>query len=67
MMAGVPSVVTGPGVVGPISSRELEEVERPRLASDAERWQLLWNLAHWRYSLDEIADGTMWRFVQERM
>lgn len=67
MVQGVPSIVTGPGITVGISSMDLWDIERPYLATIQERRQLMNNLAYWRYTLEEIADGTMWRHVEGRL
>jgi len=64
LLAGVPSVVLGDGVTRDISSTSLVDIERPRLASDVERRQLLCSLAHFQWNLDEIAKGDPWSTIK---
>jgi hypothetical protein len=57
LLAGVPSIVLGDGVVRPISSTSLDDLEMPKLAGDEERQQLLANLAYCQWNVDEIRTG----------
>jgi hypothetical protein len=57
LVAGVPSIVLGDGVLRPISSTSLDDIEQPILASDIDRRQLLCNLAYCQWSLAEIKSG----------
>lgn len=61
LLAGIPTIVEGPGIAAGISSRDLSEIENPRLAPMAECQQLLNNLAHFQWRLDEIRRGDIWR------
>lgn len=63
VMAGVPCIVLGEGVAKPISSTEIDEIERPRMASDTERWRWAANLAYWQFSEAEFASGFAWDFL----
>lgn len=67
MLMGIPSIILGDAIVRPISSTDLEEIENPRLASDAERLQLLSSLAYFQWTLPEMASGQAWEFLRQRM
>lgn len=67
MLMGIPSVILGDAIARPISSTDLEEIEAPRLASDAERMQLLSSLAYFQWTLPEMASGLAWEFLRQRM
>jgi hypothetical protein len=64
MLSGVPSIVLGDGPMRGISSTDLAEIEAPKLASDADRRQVLSALAHFQWRLDEIARGEMWQVIE---
>lgn len=64
MLAGVPSIVLGNGVLRHISSTDISEVEEPSLASHGERQQAMANLAWTQYTVDEWQNGTAWRSVR---
>lgn len=64
MLSGIPSIILGNGVMRPISSTELGEIEQPRLASDDERVQLLANLAWSQYTLREFRSGMAWSNIK---
>lgn len=64
MLAGVPSVVLGDGVMASISSRSLDEIERPRMASKPDRVQLLANLAYHQWTEAEMAEGRAWGVIR---
>lgn len=61
--AGVPCVILGDAVAKPISSTDLRAVVKPRLASEAERWQWLANLSYFQYTLSEFATGEAWEIL----
>lgn len=58
MIAGVPSIVLGPGSMASISSTSLDDARKPILASDDERFKALSNLGYFQWSLDEMANGS---------
>jgi hypothetical protein len=62
VLAGVPCVVLG--VAAPISSTSLSEIEEPRLASDAERWQWLADLAYSQWTMEELRSGEAWTHIR---
>jgi len=62
---GVPSIVLGHGIAGPISSTDLSELENPRLATDEERRQWLNNVAWTQFhALDEFENGMAWEVIK---
>lgn len=64
---GVPSIILGGGPARPISSTTLEEINNPRLASDAERQQWLNNLAWCQFEPAEIRSGLCWDIVKKML
>lgn len=63
---GVPSIVLGHGIAGPISSTSLDDIEAPYLASSAERRQWLNNVAWTQFhALDEFESGMAWRVIRD--
>lgn len=64
MLAGIPSLILGNGVARPISSTDFEEWPTPRLAPDADRAQLLWNLAYMQWTMGEISRGEAWQTIR---
>lgn len=67
VMEGVPCIVMGDAVAKPISSVALEDVEAPRLASDAERLQWGGNLAYCQWTLDEFHSGEAWSHIKDQL
>jgi hypothetical protein len=65
LLAGVPSIILGPGVTAPVSSRFIESIENPRLASDEERLQLLANIGYHQWSVDEFQSGVAKPHIEE--
>lgn len=66
LMAGVPSIVLGDAVARPISSTSLDDIESPRLATDAEKRRWLANLAYWQWTEDEYRSGEAWAFLKDQ-
>lgn len=64
VLAGIPVVVLGDAVARPISSMTLEEIENPRLASDAERLQWFSDLANCQWTMSEMRSGEAWQHVK---
>ncbi len=67
LVAGVPTIVLGDGVVKPISSTDLADIEAPRLASYEERLQLVAGLAYHQYTTAEFARGVGWQIIAEEL
>jgi hypothetical protein len=67
LLKGVPVIVLGDGPTMGISSRDLEEIEQPRLASDGERESVLNDLAYSQWRVDEFASGEAWHFLRQRI
>lgn len=65
--AGVPCVVLGNAVAGPISSRTLGEVNDPLWLNRRNREQWAANLAYTHFTPDEIAAGFAWKTLKEQM
>lgn len=61
---GVPTIILGNGVARPLSSTVLEDIERPRLASDEERLSWLKALAWWQWTTAEFASGEAFEFLE---
>jgi hypothetical protein len=66
-LLGIPSIVLGHGIAGPISSQHLEELENPRLASDDERREWLNNVAYCQFKLAEFKSGLGWQAIKDMM
>ncbi len=54
-MAGIPSIVLGDAVALPISSTDLDEIERPKRSPHREQWAA--NLAYHQFTEIEFASG----------
>jgi hypothetical protein len=67
MLMGVPCIVLGNAVARPISSTELAAIEEPRVATGAERLNLLANLAWWQWTAEEMANGAAWAFIGSQL
>jgi len=53
----------GPSPARPISG----PIDPPRVPTDAQRHRWMKALAYCQYSMDEIADGTMWKWVRAQL
>jgi hypothetical protein len=67
MLAGVPSVILGNAVMKPISSTSLDQIEKPRLATDEERRAMLAFLAYQQWTLLEFHDGLAWPVIRRQI
>lgn len=65
--SGVPSVITGDAVMAAVSSRSVNEVCAPYLATDAERMTALRNLAYCQFRETEFIAGTAWPELKRQM
>lgn len=63
-MGGVPSIITGNGIAGPISSTMLSDVESPRLCSPGERLEWLYNVAWCMFTEAEMESGLAWAVIR---
>lgn len=64
MLAGVPCIILGNAVAKPISSERLDDLRSPLRASDADRQQLLNNLAYCQWTMNEMYDGLQWDVLE---
>jgi len=64
---GIPCIILGDAVAKNMSSTTLDEIESPRLASEAERHQWLSDLAYWQWTEAEHASGEAWDFLGKRL
>lgn len=64
MIAGVPTVILGHAVTRPISSTSLADVDRPYLASEKDRQQILNALAYCQWNHEEMRGGLLWRSIR---
>lgn len=65
--SGVPCIVLGNGVAGPVSSSVLNDITGPIWQSRAVREQWAANLAYCNFTPAEIGDGTAWKILKEQM
>lgn len=64
MLMGIPSIIVGNGVMRPISSTELSDIEQPYLATEEQKRQLLANLAWSQWTLREWQSGNAWHHLK---
>lgn len=64
VLSGIPCIVLGDAVAKPLSSTALADIEAPKLASDDDRLAWAHALAHWQYTLAELASGEAWEFIE---
>lgn len=64
---GVPAIVLGDAISKPISSLEVESIEQPRIATEAERSRILHNLAWCQWTLAELSAGVAWPTIREQI
>lgn len=67
MLNGIPSIVLGDAVMRPISSTEVDDIHKLRLASDKERQSVLNFLGYHQWTMEEMADGSMWDVVRKEI
>lgn len=67
VLLGVPCVVLGEAVAKPISSTELRDIERLKLATLEDRMQWLSNLAYCQWTLKELASGEAWNTIRPQI
>jgi hypothetical protein len=67
MLAGIPSIIIGDAVMKPISSTEVSDIHKLRLASDKERRALLAFLAYQQWTMEEMLDGMAWEVIRRQI
>lgn len=65
LLNGVPAITLGNAVTKSICSTSLSEIETPKMATEAERLQVMANLAHCQYTIKEWGNGRAWKSVKE--
>ena len=63
---GVPHFAIGSSPARPVSETEWCNLNNPRIPSEEERLQYLWNLAYHQWTLEEIASGEAWGHIRQR-
>lgn len=67
IMAGVPAIVLGNGVAGPVAEPRIPFIPQPRWVSHEERVQWISNLCYCHWRPQEIEDGSAWAIVKEQL
>jgi hypothetical protein len=67
ILAGVPCVVLGDGVAGPVSSAMIRDVEKPLMVTHQEKMQWLYNLAYCQWTLAEYSEGLAWEHIKPQL
>lgn len=65
VIAGVPVLVWGPGIMKPISVSELSSFASPEAINASKRLRLLKKMANWQWKLSEIQSGAMWEYIRK--
>lgn len=67
ILAGVPAIVLGNGVAGPVAEPRIPFIPQPRWVSHEERVQWISNLCYSHFRPQEIEDGSAWAIVKEQL
>lgn len=69
ILAGVPAIVLGDGAARPVASTSLDVLREglPPYPERETRAKWLSAIAWWQWTVPEMVDGTMWRFLREEM
>ncbi|MHB1086130.1 MAG: hypothetical protein ACYCZ0_00085 [Minisyncoccota bacterium] len=64
VVAGVPCIILGEGVAKPLSSTSVQDINAPRLASEADRLQWINNLSYRQWTQAEMYSGEAWATIR---
>lgn len=69
ILAGVPAVVLGDGAAKPVASTDLLDLkdECPPYPDKETRFRWLSAIGWWQWTVPEMVEGAMWRFLREEM
>ncbi len=69
ILAGVPAIVLGDGAARPVAGTDLEELRNESLVFPDREKRFAWlaAISYWQYTVSEMVDGTMWRFLRDEM
>ena len=67
LLAGVPVIELGCGVVKPLAEMDLDKVSNPRRYTEEERREFLNWLAYQQWTLAEIASGEAWAYLRPQL
>lgn len=67
VIAGVPVVITGDGIVKPLSRNTLKYINDLYYPTDAERYQFLCDVAYQQWNLDELRSGLAWSYIKPQI
>jgi len=67
LIAGVPHFALGDSIARPLSETNWRNLDQPHVPTDAERLQWLADLAYCQWTMDEIASGEAWCYLEGRL
>ena len=67
ILEGVPCVILGGGVAGPISSKNIELIEQPVMVSERRRMKWLAALTYCQWTVEEFASGMAWEHIRKQI
>jgi len=69
ILAGVPAIVLGDGAARPVAGTSLDDFLNESLVFPDREKRFAWlsAISYWQYTVPEMVDGTMWRFLREEM
>lgn len=67
VLEGIPCVVVGEAVAKPISSKQVEEIAHPWRVAEPVREAWFYELAHYQWTLPEMAAGKTWEFLRPQI
>lgn len=69
ILAGVPAIVLGDGAARPVAGTSLEDFRNDSLMFPDRQKRFAWlsAISWWQYTVPEMIDGTMWRFLREEL
>jgi len=67
ILEGVPCVILGSGVAGPISSKNIELIENPDMVSVRRRMDWLAALTYCQWTVEEFASGEAWATIRPQI
>lgn len=69
VLGGVPAIVLGDGAARPVAGTSLDDFLSESLVFPDREKRFAWlaAISYWQYTVSEMVDGTMWRFLREEM
>lgn len=67
VISGIPAIVLGAGIASPVSSNQIESINKPFWPGEDDRMRWLRAMSYCQWTLDEFRSGEAWKYIKGLM